>query len=244
MQLSFGAGFAFGIRTDVANSTPVPLGIMQDISLTFSGDLKPLYGGNQFAVAFARGKIKIEGKAKLARFNGRLFNDTFFGQTMATGQVLTALGEAQTVPAATTYTITAANAATFQTDLGVFYANTNLPLTKVAATPAQGQYAVSAAGVYTFAATDANAPVLLAYTYTATTGQTITLVQTAMGAVPTMKGVFTTTFSGKTMTLTLNNCASEKMAFATKQDDWTIPELDFLAGADLFGNIGTLALSE
>ena len=44
--------------------------------------------------------------------------------------------------------------------------------------------------------------------------------------------------------MTLNNCASSKLNFATKQDDWTIPELDFEAGSDLFGNVGTMALSE
>ena len=38
MQLSFGAGFCFGVRTDIANATPVALGIMQDISIAISGD--------------------------------------------------------------------------------------------------------------------------------------------------------------------------------------------------------------
>ena len=244
MQLSFGAGFCFGVRTDIANATPVALGIMQDIGISISGDLKPLYGGRQFAEAFARGKIKIEGKAKLARINGRLFNDLFWGQTMTTGQVLSAIGEAGTVPATTSYIVTAANGANFLTDLGVFYTNTQVPFSKVASAPAVGQYSVSAAGVYTFAAADASVPVQLCYTYSATTGQTITLSQTTMGQVPLFKGVFTTQFAGKTLTMTLNNCASSKLNFATKQDDWTIPELDFEAGSDLFGNVGTVALSE
>jgi hypothetical protein len=244
MQLSFGSGFAFGVRTDVANSTPVPLGIMQDISIGFSGDLKPLYGNGQFAAAFGRGKVKIEGKAKMARLNGRLFNDLFFGQGMSTGQVLTALGEAGSVPAITTYTVTAANGATFQNDQGVFYAATGLPFTKVASAPAAGQYMVSPVGVYTFAAADASAAVLLSYTYTATTGQTITISQQAMGSVPLFQGLFTTNYQGKTLTLKLNTCASSKLNFATKQDDWTIPELDFEAGADVAGNVGTLSLSE
>lgn len=243
-QLSFGAGFLFGVRTDIANATPLPLGIMQDVSVSFSGDLKPLYGSRVFAEAFARGKMKIEGKAKFARFNGRLFNDLFFGQTMATGQVLTAVGEAAAVPATIAYTVTSANAATFQTDLGVFYTATGLPFTKVATGPTIGQYAVSAVGVYTFAVADASAAVLLSYTYTAVTGQTITLSQTTMGQVPSFKGVFTTAIGGKTLTLTLNNCASSKLNFGTKQDDWTIPELDFEAGGDAAGIAGTFAFSE
>lgn len=244
MQLSFGSGFSFGVRTDVANSTPVPMGILQDISVDFSGDLKSLYGQSQFAVAFARGKTKIMGKAKLARINGRLFNDLFFGQTMATGQVLTAIGEAGTVPASVAYTVTAANAATFKDDLGVFYAVTGLPFAKVTTAPTVGQYSVSAAGVYTFAAADASAAVQLSYTYTATTGQTITISQVTMGVIPTFKNVFSTSFQGKVLTLTLNSCATSKLNFATKQDDWTIPELDFEACADILGNVGTLTLSE
>ncbi len=244
MQLSFGAGFCYGIRTDVANSTPVPLGVMQDISIQFTGDMKPLYGNQQWPVAFARGKLKLEAKAKLARINGRLFNDLFFGSTMTTGQILTALGELATVPSAVAYTVTAANGATFALDLGVYYAATGMPFTKVAAAPTIGQYSVSAAGVYTFAAADASAAVALAYTYTATSGQTITLNQQSMGAIPVFKGVFTTSYQGKVMTLTLNNCASAKLGFATKQDDWTIPELDFEACADASGAVGTLAMSE
>jgi hypothetical protein len=244
-QYSFGAGFLFGVRTDVANSTPVSLGVMQDTSIMFSGDLKPLYGGGQFPVAFARGKFKIEGKSKLARINGRLFNDLFLGQTLSTGQVLTSLGEVAAVPAMTTYTVTAANAATFGQDLGVFYAITGLPFTKVASAPTVGQYSVSSAGVYTFAAADASAAVLLNYTYTsATTGTTIAISQSTMGNVPLFRGVFTTSLASKVLTLTLNNCASSKLNFATKQDDWTIPELDFEAGADASGNVGSWAFSE
>ena len=244
MQLSFGSGYAFGIRTDVANSSPVPLGIMQDIALDFSGDLKALYGEKEFAMAFARGKMKISGKAKMARFNGRLFNDLFVGQSMATGQLLTALGEAATIPATVSYIVTAANAATFQTDLGVVYAATGLPFTKVASAPAIGQYSGPVAGVYTFAVADASTAVAISYTYTATTGQTITLTQQTMGIIPTFKGILTTAFQGKVLTMTLNNCAAAKLNFGTKQDDWTIPELDFEAGADILGAIGSLTFSE
>ena len=244
MQLSFGSGFIFGIRTDVANATPVPLGILQDVGLTFSGDIKPLYGEKEFAYAFARGKVKIEGKAKLGRINGRLFNDLFFGQTMTTGQVLSALGESAAIPASTPWTVTVANAATFQTDLGVVYAATGLPFTKVASAPTLGQYSVSAVGVYTFSTSDASAAVQISYTYTATTGQTITITQASMGVVPSFQSLFTTSFGGKTLTLKLNACSSSKLNFATKQDDWTIPEVDFEAGADVTGTVGTLSLSE
>lgn len=55
---------------------------------------------------------------------------------------------------------------TFQSDAGVKYAATQVPLTKVAAAPALAQYAVSATGQYTFAAADVGAAVLISYCIT------------------------------------------------------------------------------
>ena len=81
--------------------------------------------------------------------------------TCTTGYQVTA--EAQTVPA-NPYQITATQPyGAWGADAGVTYA-TGAALTKVATAPAQGQYSVSN-GVYTFAATDAGASVLLSYGY-------------------------------------------------------------------------------
>lgn len=54
----------------------------------------------------------------------------------------------------------------FQSDSGVKYAVTQVPLVKVAAAPALGQYAVGAGGLYTFAAADVGAAVLVSYCMT------------------------------------------------------------------------------
>lgn len=245
MQASFGAGRIIGVRQDVnpAIATPVHLGIMQDVQIEVDGDLKPLYGSQQFPVELARGKGKITGKAKFARISGAVWNELYFGQTIAAGQTLIAFGEAASVPATSTYTITAANSTTFTQDLGVIYALTGMPLTKVASGPTIGQYSQTA-GVYTFAAADASAAVLLNYQYTATGGYTISLTNQDMGALPIWKGVFTNTFRGKRITMTLNALGSSKLTFPTKQDDWVISELDFQAKADDAGNIGTLSLAE
>ncbi len=72
-------------------------------------------------------------------------------------------GEAATVPAASgPYTVTAqAPYGPWASDQGVTYAS-GAALTPVAANPVQGQYSV-AAGVYTFAAADAAAGVLISY---------------------------------------------------------------------------------
>ncbi len=64
---------------------------------------------------------------------------------------------------APTQTIAVAASALFVADGGVTYASTGTAFTVVSGLPTKGQYAV-AAGVYTFAAADANAPVTIAYT--------------------------------------------------------------------------------
>ncbi len=245
-QFSFGSGQVFGVRTDIANQSPVALGVLQDIQVDFQGDLKELYGFNQFPVAVARGKTKITGKAKFARMNGALFNSLYFGQTLSTGQTLTSLSEPGTVPAVTTFTVTAANGADFIADLGVVYAVTGLPLARVTGAPtAGGQYSVTTGGVYTFDTADASAAVLLNYTYSsATSGTLIAIENLPMGTVPNWAATFTSTFNGKAITLGLNACVSNKLALPTKQDDWTIAELDFMALANAAGSVGYLSLAE
>jgi hypothetical protein len=129
-------------------------------------------------------------------------------------------------------------------DLGVSYAATGLALTKVASSPAAGQYSFSGTA-YTFAAADAGAAVLLAYTYTASsTGNRTALANAVMGSGPTFQAVFSETFNGKAATLQLNACVATKLSFATKNDNFTIPELDFSAYGDSSQNIGTLSFAE
>ncbi|HTZ79050.1 MAG TPA: hypothetical protein VMC10_14130 [Stellaceae bacterium] len=244
-QYSFGSGVLFGTRSDVANATPIRFGALQDVSIDFSFTLKELFGQYQFPLAVGRGTGKISGKAKFAQINGLTLNSLFFGQSTAAGQTLTSLTEAQSVPAATPYTVTVANAASFAADLGVVYAATGLPLTKVASAPAQGQYAVSAAGVYTFAAADASAAILVSYTYTqASGGVTATIANQLLGTAPTFQANFYETFNGKQVNLQLNQCVGEKLTIATKQEDFTIPEFDFMAFADAAGNIGKISVAE
>ncbi len=63
----------------------------------------------------------------------------------------------------TTFTVTATHSAVFVLDNGVTYAN-GTALVKVDTGPGLGQYSV-ASGVYTFAAADASAHVLVSYLY-------------------------------------------------------------------------------
>lgn len=223
------------------NPTPIQFGTLQDISLDISFDVKELYGRNSLPDAVVRGKGKIQGKAKFASLNGKLINDIFFGNALTVGQDKISIDEAGTVPAVSTFTVTAANAATFKEDLGVRNASTGLNMVRVASAPAAGQYSVvETTGVYTFASADANLAVLITYRYgSASGGNSMTVVNPLMGTAP----VFSAHLfqkdqnSGLTSVTKIFSCVATKLTRATKQDDFMVPEFDFSAFADASGNV-------
>lgn len=237
----FGSGTVYGLRTDTPNATPIMFGALQDVSVDISGTNKELMGEGQVAIGMARGAVKISGKAKQANISPLIMADLFFGVALTPGQTATAKKEAMVVPAAVPYTIDAANAATFLQDLGVSYANTAIPLKKVAAAPTVGQYAVSN-GTYTFAAADEGVPLVTSYTYgVANSGYKLTVTNQDQGIQPVFSIVLNTSFTGssglKQSTLTLFANVSEKLSFATKSGDWMIPEFDFTTFADDAGRV-------
>jgi hypothetical protein len=241
-QYIFGSGTLFGTRTDLAAQTPIQFGALQNISLDFSYETKELYGAYQFPLAVARGKGKITGKASTGQVDANAFNSLFFGQTMTIGQTVIALNESGTIPG-TPYQVTVVNSTTFVDDLGVSNVLTGVPLKKVAASPATGQYSV-AAGVYTFATADTSNTVYISYSYTvASTGDTIAIANQLMGATPTFAVSFQETFNGNIYEVKLNQCVSSKLNFSFKNDDFNMSEFDFSAFADVSGNIGSISMT-
>ena len=235
MQSSFGAGFLFGTP---AGGAPVMFGALQDVSMDVSFDQKMLYGQGSFALEMARGKGKIDFKATVGRIDPVLFNNIFWGQAASTGQILTALGEAVTV-SGTSYTAT--NATTFRTDLGAFDTGSGRFLTRVTSSPAAGQYAVNAAtGVYTWATADAGAVRKLYYTYgSASAGTTISVTNPVMDAGPVFVADLAQTFRGKQSYIRASACQSFKLSMPLKQDDFTLPAIDFSAMDDGTGSVLT-----
>ena len=224
----FGSGVLIGTPSG-ANPTPINFGLIQEVTIDFSSTNKPLYGQGRYAKAMGAGTIKVTGKAKMARISGLAFGTLFHGIVPSAGQNASIMGEAGTVPGTSTYTITVANSATFTGDLGVVYAGTGLPLKEVASGPTIGQYSY-AAGVYTFAAADANAAMLISYQYTVSaTGQKISITNPLLGATVNfalnLYGLDPT--NGKSYSLQLNNAVSSKLTFGTKLEDFIMPELDF-----------------
>ena len=243
-MFSFGSGVLQGVRTDVANATPINFGLVQEVTTDLQFNVKELYGQFQFPIAVARGTAKFTAKAKVARISPIAIGTLFFGIMPTTGQIATAFGEAGVIPT-TPYQLTAANGATFVDDLGVVFSATGLPLTKVASAPSTGQYSVTNVGVYTFAAADTTKGVLLNYTYTiAATGFKIPITNQLIGTTPTFKCNLFTTFGGQQLTANFPNCTSNKFAFGTKIEDFVIPEFDFHIFADAAGNVGTFGFGE
>ncbi len=245
----FGSGVMWAIPTinlaggAVANPTPVPFGVLQDVSIDISFNKKELHGQFQYPLAVARATAKLTAKAKAARITAALFNQVF-GETLSTGEIKTAFQESGTIPASP-YQVTAANSATWTLDLGVSYAATGLPLTRVASAPTTGQYSV-AAGVYTFAAADTTLGVKISYLYTTAIapGQVFTINNQLLGASPFFQANFSQVYQGKHLTVQFNRCTADKLSLATKLEDWTIPEFDFSMMADDAGVVGKISVSE
>ena len=242
-NFGFGSGVMFGTPSSPATATPVRLGILQEVSVDFSFTTKQLFGQYQFPVAIGRGTAKITGKAKFARIDSEALNSLFFNLTPSTGQVVIADSEAQTVStgAATVNNHTL----TPLTDLGVNYATTGQPLTKVASGPVQGQYSVNlSTGVYTFNASDNGAAVLISYSYTQTTGTQTTITNPILGTSTPFQVDFyqADPNSSQQWGLRLFSCLSSKLTLATKLEDFTIPEFDFEAYANSANQIGLVNL--
>lgn len=245
MQNAFGSGSLWGIPSG-ANQTPSRFGVLQNAAVDFKASAKPLFGQNQLPVTVARGTMAISGKAEIARFTARLYNDIFFGTTMSTPTVAKTVvidNESGTVPGTSTYTVTVTNSSTWVLDLGVVYAATGLPLTRGATATGIGVYSV-AAGVYTFASADANAAVKISYTYTASSGATLTIANAAMGVAPTFKTVLSMPYNNNDMVVTLNACVSTSMSITTALEDFTKQAFTFEAFTDSSDTLGTICFSE
>jgi len=232
----FGSGALIGTPS---GGSPINFGLVQEVSLDISVTTKTLFGQYQYPVAVGAGTRKLTGKAKLARISGKALGSLFFGAAPSAGETVTQFAESASVPASTPYTYQTTNHTTWVADMGVVYAATGLPLTQVASGPTQGQYSV-ASGIYTFAAADASAAVLVSYQYTvAASGQTLTVSNSLIG--PTISfsaNLFASDpTTNKQFSVFLYSCVASKLSFGTKLEDFTIPELDFDCFANAAGQV-------
>lgn len=234
MQVNFGTGILAFIPTG-ANPTPVICGVLQEIALKTKQSEVKLYGQFKFPVDIAEGEGDVSGTAKCAQIYGAFFKQALSGSTIATGQKLGAIGEIGVVPT-TPFTVTVVNAATWDADLSVYDATAGKPMTRVASAPTTGQYAVTA-GAYLFAAADVAHVMQLNYSYTATTGQTVSLTNGLMGQANAFTLMMFQTYAAKGFGAKAFNVRIPGIDLALKNNAFMMTSLDFSCAADASGNV-------
>lgn len=239
---AFGPGILIATRTDIANPTPVNVGYAQEFSLEAAGTIKQLYGQKQFPLVAARGTIKATGKFKSAVISGLAWNAMMYGETaFATGGFQWNVDSTFSVPAGSSYIITAGTSTSFDADLGVKYSTSGLPLQRVSTgLEATGFYSIGVSGglpnVYTFAAGDANKALKITYTTLTASGQSLIVTNKMIGTTPTFQLDYYTSLNqptAKPFAVRVYGNVMEKHALGFKLEDFVIPEFDFSLFADV-----------
>ncbi len=245
---NFGIGSVIGRRTDVTGQPPSFFGTIQDISIDIDQTLVELYGQLKMPVDVAPSKMKISGKAKFARIQLNMLNNTLLGNTVTSASGFDMAAAEAITPTATTFTVS--HGSTFVVDLGVFYASNGKQLSPVPSAPTVGQYIAGAAntGTYTITSTDEVA-LQVYYTYTVTTLSQMVGTNNFMGTGPIFELNCSNHYTNNlgvsnALNIRLNACRSSKFTFPFSNVQYTIPEFDFTAFADASGNWGTLAFTE
>jgi hypothetical protein len=244
-QIVYGPGALFLTRLDIAGATPINVGFVNEFSLEEAGETKSLYGQTDYPLAVRRGTVKASGKMKNALMSAQALN-AFNGCVIVAGtQIKASLGEAATIPASTTFTVTAANAAAFNSDLGPVYASNLLPFSKVGTLTAAGQY-ISNNGTYTFDSADGGLGVLLNYSYSDSThgGFEKTTIARTIGTAPTCQLDYVSTDAvGGTYYVRVFSAVISKLSRQFKLTDFMMPELDFEFGQNQAGQVYTESFS-
>lgn len=249
-MINFGAGKLIAVPTNdstgasISNPTPVILGTMQDVSVDISVDLKTLYGAKRYPVAVGQGKGKIEVKAKYAEIDGGVIGSLFYGKTASNNIRAVSMDNAVAVPSTPfQVTVTPPSSGTFVADMGVFNSSTGAQLTRVAASPTAGQYAVSAGGQYTFAAADTGKNMLISYEYVvATGGTTFSLTNDLMGSTPSFAMILQNSYGGQNLVCKFNKAVSGQLSVPLKNDDFAIYDFNAECFSDSSGNLGYICI--
>lgn len=250
-MINFGTGKLIAVPTNaadgtvIANPTPVILGTMQDVSLDLSVEIKALYGSKRYPIAVGQGKGKTEIKAKYAEIDGGILGSLFFGKTATAGIKAAVFDFAATIPA-TPFKITIAppSSGTFVADLGVLRTDSGVQLTRVASSPATGEYSVNTGtGEYTFAAADTGKPIAVSYEYSAASGGKVwTMTNETMGYTPSFSLLLQNGYDGKNLVCKLNRAVSGKLGLPLKSDDFAVYDFEAQAFADAAGTLGYICL--
>ena len=242
---TFGAGRII-LTGNYTNPTPIRAATPQSQSVDFKRKTESLYGENMLPEAVAAGEMEIMGKVEYAKAVARIISDLMFQDGSSTGSYALANLEAGTVGATTPYHYSPVNVATFVADGGVKNATTGALYACVAAGSevAGKSYSVTA-GVYQFAATDASANILVSYVYSVTgTGETISLANQLQGPGTSFQAVHTFIWGAEQDMIVLNNCVASANSIAAKKSGFGTNSLDYVAGVNASGLLGTATFAE
>jgi hypothetical protein len=133
------------------------------------------------------------------------------------------------------------NAANFANDYGVVGGLTGKQFQKVTGVPLRGQYAVSAAGLYTFSPAEQESPVLISYTWNDTSkGTTISLSNQLMGFAPYCQMLLYNNFRNVYFAVELYSCVLGKIMLPTKQEDFWIMDIEWTCNTNSADQLGKL----
>lgn len=249
LNIQFGSGLATLTPTAgnlPTNPTPTQLKVMQEGSLEFKGELKKLFGQNQFAVVTARGKIDATAKLKMGAMDVNDINQIYFAQTVTPGGSVPSAPETHTTAAS--ITPTAGSGLGITLDRGVLNGDTGVSMVRVASAPTVGQYTFTpattggspTAASYTFNASETASKVILSFNVTVTSGSTLTINSQAMGYAPVCRLELENAFRGSVEYWILNSVTLGTFSRPTKQDDFWVSDVDISINADAAGTVGTL----
>jgi hypothetical protein len=223
--------------------SPYKFPVLQEWSVDFKGDLKKLYGAQQFSLDILRGKIDVTGKGKMIVPQPDFLGQTFFGLNASTGINRPVDGEQHAIAASVTPAQITAGAS-----LGVINASTGQQMEEVyTGTPTAGQfkftpYASSGPtdAAFVFAAADVTAafPVILSYTWPDTAGLTLQITNQPIGSAPQMAMALFNLYKGKNYALYLNAVVLGMFSIPSKQEDHWISDFDFAAQTDVSNVLG------
>lgn len=247
---TFGAGRAF-LTGNYANPTPARAFVPQSQSIDFKRKTESLFGERQLAVAVGAGEMEVTGKVEYGKINPRIVSDILFGDGQTTGSFLEADKEAATVPGASTYVVTVANAANYQFDLGVVNATTGVIYTCVApgSEVAGLSYSVVTSGAnkgkYTFAAGDANANVQISYGYGNTgIGSTVVLGNQMQGQTGSFQAVHVLPWGMQQDMFVFYNCIAGSAGISLKKSGFASNTIDYTAAVNANDQLGLAAFAE
>ncbi len=207
--------------------TPKQVGMVRDVGIDVEFAEKDLVGdGLLFAVDRARVGGKITGSAKYARIDGTLLASVL-GVTSSTPGIVGIENEQATIPTSP-FTVTVAQGANFNKNLGVNNLTTGTRMERVASGPTTGQYSVNeTTGVYTFAAADAGNKVAFRYEYKVAAGKSYNLGNGLVGPATRYSLHWNASYGGGNVHCRLPNVTIPKLALAAKSGEYVEKNLQF-----------------